>query len=315
MLSATTIQQPIVSTELSTVSQSIVRVLLYFKIFNYPITKDELFSYVSSDNKIEVQASLAKLIGEELVCSKGDFVWVMNGAEIINDRLAGNQQAEKYLRIATRQARLLSWFPFIKCICISGSLSKLYMDDHSDIDYFIIANKRRLWLTKLLMSVIVETLELLGLRKYFCPNYIITENNLSISDRNVYTAMEIITLIPLYNEAEYDRFLEANHWIKEYFPFYKKNTLVNCYPSRLTLFNHFFSGKFFTWLDTSAFKFYKNRFAGKVRNGKIIAFDNDMVITENDFKLHLSGHRKRILQKHQQNIWEFEDRYGVMLNF
>jgi len=260
-----------------------------------------------------VQTALAKLIGEGYVCAEDDFVWVMNDSNIINVRLQGNQSAEKYLKIARKQARLLSWFPFIKCICVSGSLSKLYMDDHSDIDYFIIAKKRRLWLTKLLMSVIVETLELLGLQKYFCPNYIITEKNLAISDRNVYTAMEIITLIPLYNEAEYDRFLQENHWITEYFPFYEKNIVVESYPTRLNFMNGFFSGRFFTWLDTRVYRFYKRRFAKKIQNGKIIAFDNDMVYTVNDFNLHLNGHRKRILQKHQQNIWEFEDRYGVML--
>ncbi len=313
MLSATTIQQPIIDTGLHPVAQSILRVLLYFRIFNYPIKKVELFRYVISSNRIEVQTTLAKLIGEGYVSSQDDFVWVMNDAEIIADRLSGNQNAEKYLKIARKQARLLSWFPFIKCICISGSLSKLYMDEHSDIDYFIIAKERRLWLTKLLMSAIVVILEFIGRKKYFCPNYIITENNLEIADRNVYTAMEIITLIPLYNETEYDRFLEANNWVTEYFPFFEKNVVVNSYAYRLKILNSFFRGSFFTWLDTRIFKFYKRRFAKKIRSGKIIAFDNDMVITENDFKLHLNGHRKRILQKHRQNILEFEDRYGVIL--
>jgi hypothetical protein len=187
------------------------------------------------------------------------------------------------------------------------------MDDHSDIDYFIIAKERRLWLTKLLMSAIVETLEFLGLQKYFCPNYIITENNLTIADKNVYTAMEIVTLIPLYNQDEYERFLAANQWIKEYFPFYEMNLVTNSYAPRLKTLNTFFRSKIFTWLDTFIFNFYKRRFAKKIRNGKIVAIENDMVITENDFKLHLSGHRHRILQKHQDNIWEFEDRYGVVL--
>jgi hypothetical protein len=314
MLSATTIQQPVVNTELLPVTRSILRVLLYFKIFNYPIKKEELFQYVCSENKIEVQSALARLIGDGYVSTKDDFIWVLNdGQKIIPDRLAGNEKAEKFLKIAKQQANFLSWFPFIKCICVSGSLSKLYMDDHSDIDYFIIAKERRLWLTKLLMSAIVETLEFLGLEKYFCPNYIITENNLTISDRNVYTAMEIITLIPLYNENEYERFLAANNWIKEYFPHFEKNIVMNTHQLRLNKLNGFFRSKVFTWFDTSIFNFYKRRFAKKIQNRKIVAIENDMVITENHFKLHLSGHRHRILQKHQDNIWEFEEKYGVVL--
>jgi hypothetical protein len=247
---ASTIQQPIASTGLPQISRSILRVLLYFKIFNYPIKKEELFQYVCSDNKIEVQSALARLIGEGYVYTKDDFIWVMNDQQIIADRVAGNENAEKFLRIARRQARLLSWFPFIKCICISGSLSKLYMDDHSDIDYFIIAKERRLWLTKLLMSAIVETLEFFGWERYFCPNYIITENNLTISDRNVYTAMEIVTLIPLFNKKEYERFLKANEWIREYFPHYEMNLAVDSCNSRLKVLEPVWKSRLFTWLDT-----------------------------------------------------------------
>jgi hypothetical protein len=313
MLSATTIQQPVTTTGLPPISRSILRVLLYFRIFNYPIKKEELFKYVCSDNKIEVQSALARLIGERYVCCKDDFIWVLNDQQIIRNRLTGNERAEKFLCIAKRQAKVLSWFPFIKCICISGSLSKLYMDNHSDIDYFIIAKERRLWLTKLLMSVIVETLEFFGLQKYFCPNYIITENNLTISDRNVFTAMEIVTLIPLYNRKEYESFLAANGWIKEYFPHYEMNLAVDSHEPRPTLLNRIWKSRLFTLVDTYIFRFYKRRFGRKIRKGKIVAFDNDMVITENDFKLHLSGHRKRILQKHQANIWEYEDRFGVVL--
>jgi hypothetical protein len=313
MLSATTIQQLVPSTGLPPISRSILKALLYFRIFNYPIQKGELFQYVCSDNKIEVQSALARLIGEGFVHAKDDFIWVMNEHSIIADRLCGNENAEKFLKIARRQARLLSWFPFIKCICVSGSLSKLYMDDHSDIDYFIIAKERRLWLTKLLMSAIVETLEFFGMERYFCPNYIITENNLTISDRNVYTAMEIVTLVPLFNKKAYEQFLEANEWIREYFPHYEMNVVAQAYDSSSTAFNGLWKSKLFTWLDTYVFRFYKRRFARKIRTGKIVAFDNDMVITENDFKLHLSGHRHRILQKHQDYIWQFEDRYGVIL--
>jgi hypothetical protein len=313
MLSATTIQQPITSTELSTVARSILRVLLYFRVFNYPIKKQELFQYVCSDNKIEVQSVLARLIGEGYVYAQDDFIWVMNDQTIVPDRIAGNRNAEKYLKIARRQARLLSWFPFIQCICISGSLSKLYMDSHSDIDYFIIAKERRLWLTKFLMSAIVETLEFLGLEKYFCPNYIITENNLTITDRNVYTAMEIITLIPLFNRKAYENFLEANEWIREYFPHYEMNIITATYQSHLEGLNPIWKSRFFTWIDTYVFRFYKRRFAKKISSGKIVAFDNDMVITENNFKLHLSGHRQRILRKHQDHIWAFEESYGVSL--
>jgi len=313
MLSAAT-TYPLPNPEtLPEISRSVLRVLLYFRIFHYPITREELFSYTASGNILETQATLAQLIRDGFVQSKGEYVWVNNDDKIISSRISGNIRAEKFLKTARRHARLLSWFPFINSICISGSLSKLYMDDHSDIDYFIITNKRRLWLTKLLMSAIVETLEVLGLQKYFCPNYIITEDNLSITDRNIYTAMEIITLIPLYNYKGYTDFLEANEWVRMYFPNYRQNLSANILSQGKKPLRSFFGSRFFTWLDTRVFRFYKKRFAAKVKAGKIVAIENDMVITENNFKLHLSGHRHRILQQYQEQIWQFEEHYGITL--
>ncbi|HEX6914707.1 MAG TPA: hypothetical protein VF145_05675 [Chitinophagaceae bacterium] len=312
MLPASTIQYAPNSAGLNDIARSIIRTLLYFRVFRYPIRRQELFNYVSSENRIEVQSVLAHLISDELVKCEGDFIWVMDEDGGIPNRLRGNASAEKYLSVAKRHARMLSWFPFIKCICVSGSLSKYYMDSKSDIDYFIIAKKRRLWLTKLLMSLIVETLELLRLEKYFCPNYIITENNLEITDRNIFSAMEIITLIPLYNQDEYERFLAANDWIREYFPVYGMNLAVDAVEYRPRL-GRLWSAGVFTWFDSRVFSFYKKRFARKVRKGKIKAVDNEMVITENDFKLHLSGHRRRILQRLEHNIAEYEQRFGVEL--
>jgi hypothetical protein len=313
MLVPGTLKKPIVSTQPDEISISIIRALLYFGIFDYPIKKEELFQYVTINNKIEVQTALARLIGNGMVDAKDDFIWIDRQPGIVEDRLTGNKRAAKFLRIARRQAWFLSKFPFIKCICVSGSLSKHYMDDHSDIDYFIIAKNNMLWLTKLLMSAIVETLEVLRLEKYFCPNYIITENNLLITDRNVYTAMEIATLIPLYNKQEYERFLAENSWIKHYFPHYRMNLPEKTFGYKKHFLKKVWDNEFFSWLDKKLFQFYKNRFMYKVRKGKIVAFDNDMVITQNDFKLHLSGHRKRILQKFENNIQQFEERYDVML--
>lgn len=298
---------------LSPLARSILTTLLYFRIFDYPLRSDELLNFVHSNNKMEVQLAIARLVREGLVSTEDEYLCVFPEKGLhIGKRLKGNQRAARYLRIARRQAALLSWFPFIKCICISGSLSKYYMDHDSDIDYFIIASKQRLWLTKLLMSAIVKTLELPGMKKYFCPNYIITENNLQIADRNIFTAMEIITLVPLYNKQQYQKFLEANQWIRDYFPFYSMNLPVKPRKYKLVM-SALWKSALFTKLDNAVFRMYSRRFRDKVNKGKIVAMGNDMVVTESDFKLHLNGHRHRILQQHLDNIREFENRFGVVL--
>ena len=45
-------------------------------------------------------------------------------------------------------ASIIAAFPFVRAVGISGSLSKQYADENSDIDYFIITAANRLWIAK-----------------------------------------------------------------------------------------------------------------------------------------------------------------------
>jgi hypothetical protein len=314
MLSANTIRQPIESAPPDHVSLSILKVLLYFKVFDYPIRKEELFTFVCDDNKINVQAALARMVNEGLVQIKDDFVWVANSETIVPKRLEANEAASIALKRAKKQARLLSLFPFIKCICISGSLSKYYMDKESDIDYFIIVDAKRLWITRFIFSFIVKMLKLTGQEKRFCPNYIITDANLEIRNKNIYTAMELVTLIPVYNKGSYEAFLGANEWVRSYFPYYENNIAGDVYRYRDNLLNRISGTKLFTLLDRIAYQFFKKRIHKQIRSGKLQAKNDDIIITPDEYKYHVKDHKNAILQQYSKNVADFSRRYGIELH-
>lgn len=315
MLSANTIRQPIESTPLDHVSLSILKILLYFKVFDYPIKKEELFTFVCDNNKITVQAALAKMITEGLVHIQDDFVWVANPDSIVAKRLECNNHAIKALKRAKRQARLLSRIPFIKCICISGSLSKYYMDKESDIDYFLIVDEKRLWLTRFMFAVIIKMLKLFGDVKRFCPNYIITDSNLEIRNHNIYTAIEIVTLIPVYNQKVYEVFLEANDWVRSYFPHYEHNIAGNVFSYKKTFLHSVGKTRFFTYLDGIAYRFFRNRITRQVRSTKLqMKDDDDVIVSPDEYKYHIKDHKNTILQQYAKNIADFNRRYGIELH-
>jgi hypothetical protein len=56
------------------------------------------------------------------------------------------------------------------------------------------------------------------LDKWFCLNYVIDETNLEVPEKNIFTATEIVTLIPLYGYSLLENFFEANNWVGDYFP-------------------------------------------------------------------------------------------------
>jgi predicted nucleotidyltransferase len=51
--------------------------------------------------------------------------------------------AVKHIKKAKAVAKFLSWFPYIRGIAISGSLSKNFADENSDLDFFIITAANR----------------------------------------------------------------------------------------------------------------------------------------------------------------------------
>src|SRR4029453_8923510 len=97
---------------------------------------------------------------------------------------------------------LIASFPYVRCVCISGSLSKKYFDDTTDIDFFVITKPGRLWVCRTFL-ILFKKLFLLNSKKYFCINYFIDSDNLEIPDQNIFTATELTTLIPMHDYELY----------------------------------------------------------------------------------------------------------------
>ncbi len=130
----------------------------------------------------------------------------------------GNARAKERLRLARKITRFLSLFPFVKGIAVSGSLSKNFSEEHSDIDFFIITEKNRLWIARTIMHLFKKISFLAGLQHWFCMNYYIDEEALVIREKNIFTAMEVVTLLPLCDDAVFERFFQANKWSRNFFP-------------------------------------------------------------------------------------------------
>jgi len=52
-------------------------------------------------------------------------------------------------------------------------------------------------------------------------NYYVDEAGMEIEEKNIFTAMEIITLIPMQGLSRMNNFMYTNKWVQNYFPAYK----------------------------------------------------------------------------------------------
>ncbi len=195
---------------------SILKALAYFDIFSYPLTFRELFDYSNHTEIRMFSLDLEKLIQDQLVYKQGPFYTLREDRKLYFRRITGNKLAKSYLSKAYANSKLISRFPFVRGVFISGSLSKGSMDEGGDIDFFIVTAPGRLWIARTFL-ILYKKLVLFNSHKYFCINYLITEDALKLNFENLFTATELITMQPVVNRPLYEKLLKENQWVKNFY--------------------------------------------------------------------------------------------------
>ena len=198
---------------------SILKVLVYFDLFRYPLTSDEIKSFLdqpASENEI-IQA-LDELVSAKKIFLVNRFYSLHNDPALADRRIKGNERAALLIVKAEKIATFLYKFPYIRGIGLSGSLSKNFADDDADIDYFIITKADRLWIARTLLHLYKKNPFLKHRKHHYCMNYFVDEAELTIEEKNIYTATELHTVIPLAGNGSIKHFFETNAWSHNYFP-------------------------------------------------------------------------------------------------
>ena len=207
-------------TLMNTLQQHILKTLLYYDIFSYPLRPSEIFTFltVNSVRLEDVEQGLLELKRRNLVDSQDDHYFLKHrDKNVVQRRKMMEGRARKAWKNARLMTSIMRRFPFVRAVLVSGDLSKNIAGEESDIDYFVITRPNRLWISRSLL-VLFKKVFLLNRRKFFCINYFLAEDTLEVRERDIYVATEIAHLKPLYNARLYREFMRRNVWIKEYFP-------------------------------------------------------------------------------------------------
>jgi hypothetical protein len=199
--------------------KDILATLAYFDLFDYPLTHTEIFQFLQKQSiSEEVNYELLQLVYNNQVFKADEFYSLQNDYSLIKRRRSGNAKARDLLGTAQKVAGLISTFPFVRGVAVSGSLSKNFADENSDIDFFIIMAPNRLWLGRTLLHIFKKLTFLVKRQDWFCMNYFIDEAELQIKEKNIYTATEVATLMPLRGIDSFQRFYTANKWYRYFLP-------------------------------------------------------------------------------------------------
>lgn len=292
------------------VEAAIIRTLLYFDIFNYPLTQDEILRFhPEAHDTHSIIETISHLKNNLIIYKHDQFYSLQSDSSSCERRKKGNALAKKRLYTAQRYSRVIAAFPFVKGILLSGSISKDYMDPSSDIDYFIITAPKRLWLTRALLALF-KRIFLFNSKKYFCTNYLIDSDSLEIEEKNFYTAIESTTLIPVYGKSLCEKFMQQNSWTKQMLPnmLQQRNAYIEERKNLVKLIlERFFSGTLGEKLDLLFMKLAMNRW--KKQFGK--SFNQEDFNLAFKSRRNVSKNHPRFFQKHvlvlfKERIEQFE---------
>lgn len=295
---------------------SFLRTLIYFDIFSYPLTRQEIFEYASlKDFSLQEGINTMEyLLEQQLIDSHLGYYFIENERDKVAKRVAGNKMAAKRMKSARFFSSIIASFPFTRGVYISGSLSKGYMDENSDIDYFILTSPNRLWLCRTLL-ILFKKIFLLNSHKNFCINYLIDTDHLEIKERDIYTATEVALLLPMYNFQLFEKFLNENSWVKECYPNYKqfKTLSVKGLPRVKKIAEKLLDNRFGDKMDNFFFKITSRFWETKHRKIDVTKPESELVWNKHVSKYNPRHFRLNVLDLFRKKILEFESLTGFVV--
>lgn len=292
-------------------------ILLYFDLFNYPLSMDELFSYAGTTREEVAGArnTLTQLVEKGWIRYYDGFYSINTDRSLVQKRREGNNRALQKMKTAKRYSRIISWFPFVRGVYLSGSISKGVLTESDDIDYFIITHPGRLWLTRSLLTLFKKVF-LLNSHKNFCINYFIGSNELPIREQNRFTATEVVFLVPMYNLPLYREFLDANRWVRKYYPSFRQDEsrLFDNNPLIKRLLERALGDTFGKWLDDYLMKVSQRVIRNKYRHMDPGYFNKCFLLEKNRLRYLPRCRQYDVMKSYRSSIENFERINRTKLN-
>jgi hypothetical protein len=199
--------------------QAILKTIAYADIFDFPLKQGEILRYLLAvesseeilaerlNHLVQVKARLANL---------GEYYMLPQRESIASIRQSRERVSQKLWPLAVRFGAMLAAFPYVRMVAVTGALAVNNPVDEDDLDYFVVTQPGRVWITRAFTLLLVRLQARRGIT--ICPNYFISENALRLDPQNIYVAREISQMVPLSGRSLYDRLRSENAWTANLLP-------------------------------------------------------------------------------------------------
>lgn len=290
----------------------LIKTFIYFAIFKHPLTKEEAKNFCQYKTN-NIDSDLELLVQKKLLYKIDDYYLPYNHESWVKRRIKGNLKAVEKMEKARKMSKILSQFPFVRSVMISGSLAKGYMDETSDIDFFVIMKPGNIAISKAMIGLFRRFFA----KKSLCVNYMISEDNLYISKHNIYTAVEMATLIPLIDSGLFTTFIKKNlDWVREFLPnsIIAENTILPMKMGTIKRFSEYIlSTSLADVFDEKLRKIYVKRSGINSMPHKVNT-NGEQVINKGILKLHNKSYQSKIMGLYETYEQNFDSNNELIFN-
>jgi len=216
---------------MSILREPIIQTVAYYDLLDYPLTLWELWHYLArfDSNKPPTIQDLRDALQTDPVLKtktelQSDYVCLAGRSGLIQKRESKQPENLLHYQKSARLIKLLCLCPFVRLLGLSGSIGIYNSTPDSDIDLFTITAPHRIWTARFFTVLLTK---LVGLYRRpssiggkFCLNHFVSQANLVIDHKNIYTARLFSQLVVAYESVVYRDFQQANLWIRDYIPRY-----------------------------------------------------------------------------------------------
>ena len=214
--------------------KAILKTLIYADIFDYPLKINEIHKWLIGRKVTlrQVEKALKRLSQVSSIKYQGGYYFLGWRNGLVAERRRREKQSAVYLKKVSLLSQILKVIPWIKLVGISGGLALHNASKKDDIDLFIITNKNRLWISRLLS---LGLLSLTGQRRKvgekgrkiagkLCINTLLEDMRLEQTNKDIFVAHEVLQMKVLWQrDGVYSKYLSDNDWAFKFLPNWTTN--------------------------------------------------------------------------------------------
>lgn len=254
--------------------------------FESAFSREQIYSFLRVKLDYHTfKLHLDELINENILIEKNGMIFQKN---LTDSHWNRKQWSKNIFRNHRKSLSILCMLPWIKFAGLTGANAFESCEKNDDIDLFFITSKDRLWICYLLLVIFSK---LIRKREVFCINYLVDEKNIEIKEKNYFTAVQLVQMIPLFATKIQKEIIKNNNWIFNFLP--NANGQININKFYL-LKSHesssngkLYSSKFLSMINSKIYYKYSQRLAKKFPE----AFGTGILLTEGAAKLNRLDHQ------------------------